>query len=194
MHRFLLPGLLLVLSSCTDKNAPSTEKFEQLIKASPAATQPVCPGVQLRIMSNLPGSFPIADFKKPDYDLYRTLNRLGYVNLTQEKKPDPWSFTGRLIDMVVVTPTTKWNAQKNTVCPGVWQAQRVKSFTPPGQMANGMTASTVTVEGEQHYTDWATAPELRKAFIIPNLPLPPTAERKYLLVLKNTGWEVAGAD
>lgn len=194
MHKFLLPSLLLVLSSCADKNAPSAEKFEQLIKASPKATRPVCPSVHLRLMTNLPGSFLIEDFKKPTFDVYRTLNRLGYVSLAQEKKPDPWGTTGQLVDTVVVTPTTKWKEQKNIVCPGVWQAQHVKSFTTPGQMANGMTASTVTVEGEQHYIDWATEPELRKAFMIPNLPLPPTSERKYLLVLKNTGWEVAGAD
>lgn len=50
----------------------------------------------------------------------------------------------------------------------------------------------MTVKGQQHFVGWTTDPKLRALFKVGQLP--PLSDRTYTLVLKNTGWQVAGVD
>ncbi|WP_019011227.1 hypothetical protein [Deinococcus aquatilis] len=190
MIRNLLMLPLMLLTACSDKNAPSTGLFEQVIQADKAATQAVCRDITTGV-DRLPAKYEIKADQDPFFQDYKILRKNGYVTIQQIKTTD---FFGASIDAWEVALTPKWATDFKTPyngqrCIGKWQAQTVKNFTEPAEV-DGMKVSAVTVVGSQVYTGWAANPELQEVFNLPSLRTP--TEKTYTLVLKNTGWEVAG--
>lgn len=185
----LVPCMLL-LAACNDKNAPSTALFEQIIKGDKTATQQVCQYITTGV-DDLPTLYQLSADRESFFQKYKTLQKHGYATIRKVKIADP--FDGSQVDAWDVKLTPKWNKDfrdpfNGQRCVGEWQAQSVKDFTQPADEL-GVRGSYVTVTGTQKYTGWATDPELQKLFDLPDLD--PSSERTYLLVLKNTGWQVA---
>lgn len=185
--------LSILLTACNDKNAPSAALFEQIIKEDKTATQQVCRYITTGV-ERLPAMYQLDADQDAFFQNYKTLQKHGYATIRKVKTADP--FDGSQVDAWDVKLTPKWdkdfrspyNGQR---CVGEWKAQSVKDFTQPAD-DDGVRVSYVTVTGTQTYTGWATDPELQRLFDLPDLD--PTAEKTYMLVLKNTGWQVDGVD
>lgn len=191
----LVPWTALLLSACSgkDANAPSTALFEQVIKADKTATQPVCRNITTGV-DRLPAKYEADSDQEEFFQDYKVLQDHGYVAIRKVKTVDP--FGGAQVDALEVSLTPKWNTDFGTPvngerCIGEWKAQSVKDFTPPGDV-NGVKVSQVTVTGTQEYTGWAKDPTMRQVFGLSDLR--PNTERTYTLVLKDTGWQVAGVN
>ncbi|THF69611.1 hypothetical protein E7T06_11400 [Deinococcus sp. Arct2-2] len=181
---------LLLLTACSDRNAPSTALFEQVIEADKAVTQAVCRDITTGV-DRLPAKYQLDADQDSFFQDYKILEKNGYLTIRQTKATDVF---GTAVDAWEVALTPKWATDFDTPsdgerCVGTWRAQKVNSFTPPAEV-NGVRVSAVTVTGTQSYTAWASDPELRAVFNLP--PLKTTTEKTYTLVLKNVGWEVAG--
>lgn len=185
----LIPLLLMACKG--DPNAPSAALFERVITSEKSATQEVCPFVRLGV-GGLPGQYQLDASKDDFFKAYRNLQRLGYVTIKQIVAQVPYgSFDAWDVQMTPKWTKTFGSTADGPRCIGEWKAEQVKEFTVPTEFA-GVKMTAVTVEGQQQYVGWATDAKLRALFKVGELP--PHLERTYTLVLKNTGWQVAGVD
>lgn len=183
---------IALFTSCQKKdvNAPSVELFQKVILSDPAAKQQICTSV-ISEMTKLPQDFQDFEQKLPKFEKFRILQRLGYV--TAKPSTVTGSFgtqqQGVRVELTDKGKTAFQSEFRGQRCFAEWQAQTVKNYTEPAEIA-GVKTSQVTVTGQQNYFGWATDPQLRKLLYVPDLP--ETAEKTVTLMLKNTGWAVSG--
>lgn len=197
MKRTLTAAALAAVSiafftSCQKKdvNAASTELFQKVILADPAAKQQICGAIKTDLIQ-LPKEFQEFETKSPRFEKFRVLQRLGYVSITPATVASSFGtqVSGVKVALTEQGTTSFGHEYDQKRCYGEWKAQIVKNFTQPAEIA-GVKASQVTTEGQQQYTGWATDPELRKLLYVPTLQ--ENAEKTVILVLRNDGWAVSG--
>lgn len=187
---FLLMMLMASCVACGKKEAVTTEQLEQIILADKRATVPICTRVTMPPVDKLPAKFQLSAEKDNFFQDFKILERHGYATIKKVTTTDP--FGGAQIGAWEVSLTPKWATDLGSTmsgdrCIGHWKAQSVTAFTPPVD-DNGTMSTRVKVNGTQAYEAWAADPELRSLFRL--APLRAEKEREYVLVRKDSTWEV----
>lgn len=187
---FLLMMLMASCVACGKKEAVTTEQLEQVILADKRATVPICTRVTMPPVDKLPAKFQLSAEQDSFFQDFKVLEKHGYATIKRVTTVNP--FGGAQIGAWEVSLTPKWEADLGVTistdrCIGRWKAESVKTFTPPVE-ESGTTSTRVKVNGTQAYEGWAADPELQSLFRL--APLRAEKEREYVLVRKDSTWEV----
>lgn len=189
MMEFLLTALL-ALSSSTATLSPALA--QQVILGSKEAVQPLCTRVGNVLAERLPADFEMSARSDPFFKDFQTLQRYGYVKITERQVINPYGGGKTNALHVELTPKYKADFGSTTphdMCIGTWKAQKIVQFTAPTE-ANGTKYTTIKVRSVSNLTGWAKNADLRAALSI--IDPPATTIKFYTLVYKDKRWQVGG--